>query len=206
MAAATAAREAKRSDGLIKAFKVAASTVIYKGTLVGSNTDGYLASMAHGTSGLTFQGVAYETIDNATGGDGALKCRVERWGEYELVYNGGNAAQGNVGDEVYVLDNQTVDEDPGTVTNQYKVGEVVEVVSATLVRVNITGYAGRLPSQAAIVSLTDSSGGTANDTLQAVGATNSGDVSAAINNNFADLAAKVNGIIVALRNSGDLAS
>ena len=206
MSAATAAREAKRSDGLMKAFQVAASTTIYKGTLVGTKSDGYLASMAHGTSGMTFQGVAYETIDNSAGADGAKKCRVERWGEYELVYNGGDAAQGNVGDEVYVLDNQTVDEDPATVTNQYKVGEVVECISATLIRVNITGYAGRLPSQAAIVSLTDSSGGTANDTLQAVGATNSGDVSAAINNNFADLAAKVNGILAAMRTNGDLAS
>jgi len=58
----------------------------------------------------------------------------------------------------------------------------------------------------AIVSLTDSTGGTANDTMVAIGATNSGDVSANINNNFADLAAKVNAILAALRGAGIIAS
>jgi parallel beta-helix repeat protein len=43
--------------------------------------------------------------------------------------------------------------------------------------------------------LTDSSGGTADNTVAAVGATNVSDVSATINNNFADLAAKVNQLI-----------
>jgi hypothetical protein len=40
-------------------------------------------------------------------------------------------------------------------------------------------------------ALTDSTGGTANTTLAAVGATNAGDVSGAINDNFADLAAQL---------------
>ena len=57
-------------------------------------------------------------------------------------------------------------------------------------------------SAPAVVVLTDSTGGTANNTLQAVGATNSGDVSAAINNNFADLSAKVNELIAALKTAG----
>ncbi|WP_431861385.1 hypothetical protein [Azospirillum sp.] len=58
----------------------------------------------------------------------------------------------------------------------------------------------------AIVSLTDSTGGTANDTLAAVGATNGGDVSGVINSNFADLGAKVNAILAALRGAGIVAS
>lgn len=49
---------------------------------------------------------------------------------------------------------------------------------------------------AAITSLTDSSGGTANDTIQSVSATYT---QAEVANNFADLAAKVNAIIAALR-------
>lgn len=47
----------------------------------------------------------------------------------------------------------------------------------------------------ATTQLTDSSGGTADNTIAAVGATNVSDVSATINNNFADLAAKVNQLI-----------
>ncbi|WP_395452847.1 hypothetical protein ACHMW5_02330 [Azospirillum melinis] len=57
-------------------------------------------------------------------------------------------------------------------------------------------------SAPAVVSLTDSTGGSANNTLQAVGATNGSDQSAAINNNFADLSAKVNQLIAAFQTAG----
>lgn len=54
----------------------------------------------------------------------------------------------------------------------------------------------------AIVSLTDSTTGTANDTVQDVGAAFS---QATLNNNFADLTAKINGILAALRGAGIIA-
>lgn len=56
---------------------------------------------------------------------------------------------------------------------------------------------------AVVAALTDNSAGTANDTLQALadGTTYATDV-AAIRNNFADLAAKVNAILTALKNAG----
>ncbi|CAO3403507.1 hypothetical protein [Azospirillum palustre] len=57
-------------------------------------------------------------------------------------------------------------------------------------------------SAPAVASLTDSTGGSANNTLQAVGATNGSDQSAAINNNFADLSAKVNELIAAFKTAG----
>lgn len=59
---------------------------------------------------------------------------------------------------------------------------------------------------AVVAALTDSTGGTANSTLVAIGATNSGDVSANINNNFADLAASVNAILTALKAAGLMAT
>lgn len=49
-----------------------------------------------------------------------------------------------------------------------------------------------------ITSLTDSTGGTANNTLTAISGSGA---DAAINNNFADLAAKVNEILTALQNA-----
>ena len=55
---------------------------------------------------------------------------------------------------------------------------------------------------AAIASLTDSSGGTANDTLEAISATY---VQAEVRNSFADLGAKVNAILVRLRDVGIIA-
>lgn len=61
--------------------------------------------------------------------------------------------------------------------------------------------------QAAITSLTDSTGGTANDTLEnlADGTTYATD-HPKIENNFADLAAKVNAILAALRAAGIIAT
>lgn len=50
------------------------------------------------------------------------------------------------------------------------------------------------------VALTDSSGGTTDGELDAVGATNSGDVSGDINNNFAELAEQLAAVIADLTN------
>lgn len=59
---------------------------------------------------------------------------------------------------------------------------------------------GREPDGAAtIVALTDSSGGTANDTLEAIGGVYS---QTEVRNNFADLAAKVNEILTLLQDIG----
>ena len=58
------------------------------------------------------------------------------------------------------------------------------------------------PAAAAQAALTDSTGGATDGTLAAVGATNGSDVSAAINNNFADIALLVNAIRTALVNTG----
>lgn len=59
------------------------------------------------------------------------------------------------------------------------------------------GFVGDLTSDsiAAITTLTDSSGGTANDTIAAISGSGA---DADINNNFADLAAKINAILAAL--------
>lgn len=56
----------------------------------------------------------------------------------------------------------------------------------------------RNPMQAAITNITDSTGGTTDGTLAAAGAVYD---QAVINNNFADVAAKLNAILTALRNA-----
>lgn len=57
-----------------------------------------------------------------------------------------------------------------------------------------------------LADLTDSSGGSTDGTIEAVGATNSGDVSGAINNNFAEVAAKIAAIHARLEAAGISAS
>lgn len=58
------------------------------------------------------------------------------------------------------------------------------------------------PAHAHQAALTNSTGGTTDGTLQSVGATNSSDVSAAINNNFAELHVLLDAIRTALVNAG----
>jgi hypothetical protein len=138
MSAATAGRDAKRSEGKLKAYPIAASTTIYKDTLVGLNSSGYLVSMSDAAS-LKFVGVAFEGIVNS-GSAGDKKCRVWEQGEFEFAYAGGDAAQSIVGSLVYAQDNQTVDEDASLTTNDYPVGIIVEVISVTKVRVYVAKH------------------------------------------------------------------
>ena len=81
--AVTAARDAKRSEGILKAYPVAGSTKVYAGTLVGLNSAGYLTSMLHSTASMKFAGVAEETIDaSGSATDGLQSCRVREEGEW----------------------------------------------------------------------------------------------------------------------------
>lgn len=208
MAAATADRDGQKTEGKVKSLDVKAAVTLFKNTLAGWNA-GYLQPLAHGTSGLRFAGVTQHKADNADGDDGDIECKIERHGEWEFVYNGGNADETLLGKTAYAIDDQTVDEDPSTVTNEYAVGEIVEIVSATKVRIQIDGYCLRAApaAQAAISSLTDNTGGAADNTLAnlADGTTYAND-HAAIENNFADVGAKVNSILTALRGAGIIAS
>jgi len=137
---ATANREDRRQDGRLKAHPVAAAARIHKGTLVCHNATGYLAPAAD-TASFKFAGVAYEACDNSAGAAGARECRVLKDGEFEFLYNGGDATQALVGLEVYVVDDQTVDEDAAVTTQDLKCGVITEVVSAGRVRVRVDNYA-----------------------------------------------------------------
>lgn len=70
-------------------------------------------------------------------------------------------------------------------------GDAIDVI-------HLQDTAGSTPA-AVVAALTDSTGGTANDTLTDVGASFS---QSALNNNFADVAGKLNAILTALKNAG----
>jgi len=139
MAATTTDRETKRSDGKLKALKMA-NVKIPKGVLVCINTSGYVTNGAD-TANFMFAGVSYEQVDNSSGSAGDEEIRVEKTGEHLFEYNGGDATQAVLGKEVYVVDNQTVDDDDAATTNDIKCGVIAEVVSASQVRIRIDSYA-----------------------------------------------------------------
>lgn len=137
MTATTTAREAKRKDGEIIAYPMAA-VKIPKGALVVINTSGF-ATNATDTAGVRFAGVAYETVDNSAGAAGDQSIRVETTGTFVFTDGGGNGAQADIGVEFKVSDNQTVTD--AATTNNIKAGVAVESLSATSVRIRIDRYA-----------------------------------------------------------------
>ncbi len=139
MAATTTDRDTKRSDGKLKSMKMS-NVKIPKGVLACINTSGHVTNGAD-TASFLFAGVSYEMVDNSAGSAGAKEIRIEKTGEHTFAYNGGDAAQAVVGKEVYIVDNQTVDDDATATTNDVKCGVIAEIVSATQVRIRIDGYA-----------------------------------------------------------------
>jgi len=137
MTATATAREAKRKDGEVISYPMAA-VKIPKGALVNINANGY-ATNATDASGETFAGVAYETVDNSAGNAGDLAIRVQTTGTFVFVDGGGNGAQTDVGVAFKVVDNQTITD--ASTSNSLYAGIAVESISATSVRIRIDRYA-----------------------------------------------------------------
>ncbi|MCK5641156.1 MAG: hypothetical protein KAJ19_10175 [Gammaproteobacteria bacterium] len=132
------------ADGYAADLPVAATTAIYKGSLVGWNTTGYLTSYVPWAQALTptgtpFVGIALESVASQTS-DGDKKCRVQVSGVFEYALSA--AAQLDVGKPVYALDNATLIKSalPATLTTAggYElVGVIVGIPSAGNVLVDM---------------------------------------------------------------------
>lgn len=132
MANLTASREDSRKEDNLLALPIkAAAAKIYKGALVSVDATGYAKLAAPADKRV--MGVAYETVDNSAGAAGALSIRVIRSGSFQ--FNGSGLAVTNVGDKVYVTDDNTVQV---SATSTILVGVITEFTSATSVRVAIT--------------------------------------------------------------------
>lgn len=138
MTAIAARKDVRRQPGEVLSYKMAAVKVL-EGALVNINAAGY-ATNATDTTNEIFVGVADQTVDNSAGAAGDLELQVRIGGVVNVVSNF-SAAQTNVSDQVYVIDNQTVDLAAVT-TNDILVGRIVEVTSSSKLRVALVG-AGR---------------------------------------------------------------
>jgi len=137
MTATSTAREAKRKDGEVISYPMAA-VKIPKGALVNINAAGF-ATNATDAASETFAGVAYETVDNSAGSAGDLAIRVQTTGTFVFIDGGGNGAATDIGIDFHIVDNQTVTD--AATTNSLAAGTAVESISATSVRVRIDRYA-----------------------------------------------------------------
>jgi len=88
-------------------FPVAATEKIYGGGLCAVNAAGY-ALPGSDTAGLIFQGVAVEQKDNSSGANADLDVVLKRRGLFKAIMDTA-ITQANVGDNVFLVDDQTVD-------------------------------------------------------------------------------------------------
>ncbi len=105
MTALTQGYDARRRDGALIAYPVAAGGHIFKGGLVAVAASGYAVPAAD-AAGLTFVGVAYEEGDNRSGAAGARTVRVLKTGVF--TYAKVAASPTDMGKAVFVVDDATV--------------------------------------------------------------------------------------------------
>lgn len=173
---------------LTVAIPAAADAVIFVGSLVAVNASG-LAVAADDAAALRVVGVADSSIDNTGGSAGTLAGTPARFVRVQLgAFSFDVAGAAAYGTPVYVVDDDDLDVTPGT----YSVlaGYVLEPDPTRsgnwFVRLVGSGF-GQPAIPYELDNLTDSSGGTADGTVSAVGATNGSDVSGTINNNFKEI-------------------
>lgn len=123
----------ERTDGVELAFPVNGTSKIYAGALVCVDADGYLVPGAD-TAGLIFQGIAMQQRDNASGDDGDQLCVVRRRGLVKCAIAA--ATQANIGDSVFLVDDETVGL-AATTTNHIYCGIIAGFVDTTHVWVDI---------------------------------------------------------------------
>ncbi len=142
MPALTAPYEVKYKQSVVVAYPVAGNTTLYKGALVGLNSNGYAVPMNHSTASLKFVGIAEETVKNS-GGNGEALVRVVKSGSgvYQVPPLTGQA---DIGKDVYAVTDNEVQVNTTGLTNIYVVGTAISLEvtpsGATGLRVRIDNH------------------------------------------------------------------
>ena len=116
MTATTVERNTSRRDAAQFELPAAASANLLAGTIAMVNTSGYAEAGATATSRRGV-GVVEVTADNTSGAAGAISVRVRR-GCFAFANSASTDAitRGDIGNTVYIVDNQTVAKTDGTGT------------------------------------------------------------------------------------------
>lgn len=126
MAALTEPRTTAKRDGRTFGRLVATNKVIYEGAIVCLSATGFATPGATATT-LVADGLATQTVDNTGGADGAKTVVVEKG-----VFRFANSAAGDaitkaeIGDDCYIVDDQTVAKTSGTNTRSIA-GKIMDV-------------------------------------------------------------------------------
>lgn len=167
--------------GNLNDYPVIASDIIYEGAAVGDNGSGYARPLV---AGDPFRGFSLEKVDNSTGSAGGKYVRTRMTGRVKLPISG--LAITDVGKPVYASDDNAF---TLTASTNSFIGRVVSFESTGVGYVEFD--AGR-STFGNLTALTDSTTGTASDTLASIS-------DAATKNAVASLAAKVNTLIAYIK-------
>jgi hypothetical protein len=134
MSATTSDRVMERKGTDFQDYPVKANTKVPAGTLVCIDSSGWAVPAAD-SAGYKFVGVAYAQADNIGGANGDKYVRCRRTDSWKFAYTG-SLSQANVGDAVYIVDNQTVALAAST-TQDIKAGIIHEYIDANFIYVDI---------------------------------------------------------------------
>lgn len=129
MAAITREKRTRRygMQGRLTNYPVAAATKIFKGALVCLEGTGKLAVNGSTATTLTAVGVAEATVDNSTGAASAKTIEIR---EGTHGFNNSTAGdlivQADVGNDCFIVDNQTVAKTNGGATRS-RAGKVIRI-------------------------------------------------------------------------------
>jgi len=121
-------KKTEYTEGVEIPAPVDGGSIIYAGANVCFNATGYLVPGAD-TAGLIYAGVSRSSIDNSLGQDGEQSAVVRRRG-LVLMELATAITQANVGDNVFLADDQLVDL-AANVTNDIFCGIIAQYVDAT---------------------------------------------------------------------------
>jgi len=128
MTALTEDKEIQYTEGVELPFEVYQSTTLYGGSFVCVNAPGYAVPGAD-TAGLIFEGIALEQVDNSSGSDGDKSVVLRRRGLIKATLATAITIA-NVGDNVFLVDDQTVDL-VGNVNNNIFCGVIAGYIDTT---------------------------------------------------------------------------
>lgn len=100
--------------------------IIYAGTMVMIDSNGFALPAQASASNKGVHGVATETVDNSAGSAGDKSVEIQ---EGEFKFAGDTLEQNDVGSVVYADDDQTIDETQAT--NCPRAGILTEYISAS---------------------------------------------------------------------------
>jgi hypothetical protein len=114
-------------EGETARFLVKGDVRIYDGTMVCLDSNGWAVPGAD-VAGYKFVGIAQSGIDNRLRPDGDQSIQVRKKGEYDYQSSGPAIDKTNVGDDLFIADDQT----PSLSTvNSIKCGKLANVLAGT---------------------------------------------------------------------------